>query len=281
MQQAIVTAGTISATNYEDAFGCSGTYVYKNGSFYISAFGDGGTTAGTIATGDTFQGSASADCYGFIELDVFSNTRGYLYSSSSSISFGPFLTSGTYTRLAGENIAVTGYFYGFDPPPPCFVAGTMIKLADGTEAPIETLAVGSNLESVLIDTLEDTNDAHTLHMWSSNDLIETRTSSSISVFYPEEVNYTIIVNGGLLETTHNHIQLARVNGIWRMIKMTHLSLGDILYDYDGNLIPVTSIEINREPRTVYKLTLSDTSHTYFANNILTHNIKAPGGGGFM
>jgi hypothetical protein len=277
MQKAVATAGTISVTNYEDALTCSASFVYKNGSFYISAGGDGGTSSGTISTGDTFFGGASSDCYGFIELDVFSTTRGYLYSSSSSISFGPGLTSGTYTRLAGENIAVTGYFYGFDPPPPCFVAGTMIKLADGTEVPIETLSVGSNLESVLIDTLEDTNDAHTLHMWSSNDLIETRTSSSISVFYPEEVNYTIIVNGGLLETTHNHIQLARVNGIWRMIKMTHLSLGDILYDYDGNLIPVTSIEINREPRTVYKLTLSDTSHTYFANNILTHNIKAPGG----
>jgi hypothetical protein len=63
--------------------------------------------------------------------------------------------------------------------------------------------------------------------------------------------------------------------------MVHLAVGDVLYDYDGNLIPVTSIEINKEPRMVYKLTLSDTSHTYFANNILTHNIKPPGGGGFM
>jgi intein/homing endonuclease len=59
--------------------------------------------------------------------------------------------------------------------------------------------------------------------------------------------------------------------------MEHLAIGDVLYDTDGNLIPVISIETNREPRTVYKLTLSDTSHTYFANNILTHNIKFEGG----
>ncbi len=133
--------------------------------------------------------------------------------------------------------------------------------------------MGSELESSLINTLEDTNNVHDLHMWSCDELVETRTNSSISVFRPEEVNLTYIINDGLLETTRNHIQLARVNGIWRMIKMEHLAVGDILYNHDGNLIPVTSIEINTEPRTVYKLTLSEESHTYFANNILTHNIK--------
>ena len=272
-----VASGTITVTNFEaDTFGCSTTTAYKNGTYYIAASFNN-TTSGTINTGESFQGFVFSDCYGFVELDVFSNTRGYLYSSSSSISSNPNLSSSTYTRQAGENIQITGYFYSFEPPP-CFVAGTMITLSDGTQVPIETLAVGSELESSLINTLEDTNNVHDLHMWSCDELVETRTESSISVFYPEEVNYTIIVNGGLLETTYNHIQLARVNGIWRMIKMVHLAVGDVLYDYDGNLIPVTSIEINKEPRMVYKLTLSDTSHTYFANNILTHNIKPPGGG---
>jgi hypothetical protein len=152
----------------------------------------------------------------------------------------------------------------------------MIKLANGTEALIETLSEGVELESVLINTLEDTNDVHILHMWSSNDLIETRTTSAISKFYPEEVYHTIIVNNGLLEATRKHIQLARVNNIWRMINMEHLAVGDYLYNYEGDLIEVTSIEINTEPRMVYKLTLSDKSHTYFANNILTHNIKFEG-----
>jgi hypothetical protein len=58
-----------------------------------------------------------------------------------------------------------------------------------------------------------------------------------------------------------------------MIRIEDLAVGDVLYDINGNLIDVTSIEINTEPRTIYKLTLSDTSHTYFANNILTHNLK--------
>jgi hypothetical protein len=277
MQKPTATAGIYSVTNYEDSFGCAFSYAYKNGSFYISASGDGGTSSGTISTGDTFFGGDSADCYGSITLYVYSTTRGYLFASSTSVTFAPGITSGTYTRIAGEDIYVTGNFFGFDPPPPCFVAGTMIKLADGTEAPIETLSEGVELESVLIDTLEDTNDIYVLHKWSSNDLIETRTTSTISNFNKEEVSITIKVNGGLLQATYNHIQPTRVNGIWRMIRMEHLRVGDALYDYDGNLIYVTSIEVVKEPTTVYKLTLSDTSHTYFANNILTHNIKAPGG----
>jgi hypothetical protein len=271
MQKAVVTAGTVTVNANDSSF-CSSTSCIKNGTYYI---GSSGTTAvsGTLATGDTFQGSNFADCYGQVSVIVASSTRGTLFTGISSVSFGPSLDSGIYTRLAGENITINGGFYPAEPPPPCFVAGTMIKLANGTEAPIETLSVGVELESVLIDTLEDTNDVHKLHMWSSNDLIETRTKSTISVFYPEEVYRTIKVNDGLLQATYNHIQLARVNGIWKMIRIENLAVGDVLYDINGNLVDVTSVEVITESTTVYKLTLSDTSHTYFANNILTHNIK--------
>ena len=278
MQDSVPAAGTLLVYNYDSSFGstCSFTSAVKNGSYYIGTGGFGNFVSGTLATGDAFYGSNTGDCYGTYSLDVYSNTRGYLFSNSTPETFVG-ISSDTYTRQSGEDITITGYFDLAPPPPPCFVAGTIIKLADGTEAPIETLAVGIELQSVLINTLENTNDTHILHMWSSNDLIETRTTSPISKFYPEEVYHTIIVNDGLLEATRNHIQLARVNNIWRMINMEHLAVGDYLYNYEGDLIEVKSIEINKEPRMVYKLTLSDKSHTYFANNILTHNIKGPGG----
>jgi len=266
-------AGTITLTLTEQAGAFGSANAIRNG-FTVLTLTATGTTSTSLALGDTFQGAAyefSDPEPGFVELDVYSNTRGYLYSASA---FGG-AASGTYTRQAGENITVTAYIYAPIEPPPCFVAGTMIKLADGTEAPIETLSEGVELESVLIDSLVDTNDFNLLHKWSSSDLIERRTKSAISVFYPEEVYRTIKVNDGLLQATYNHVQLARVNGVWRMIRIENLAVGDVLYDYDGNLIDVTSIEIITEPITVYKLTLSDESHTYFANNILTHNIKPP------
>ena len=191
--------GVYTVTNTDSSF-CSDTSGLKNGSYYIGTAG-ANTVTGTINTGDTFQGFSGFDCYGSSNLYVYTNLRGYLFSGNSGVSFGGGIYSGTYTRLSGENITITGSFFAAEPPPPCFVAGTIIKLADGTEALIETLSEGVELESVLIDTLEDTNNVHELHMWSSNDLIETRTTSPISKFYPEEVYYTIIVNNGLLEAT--------------------------------------------------------------------------------
>jgi len=268
--------GTITVINYDYSGNlCSSTGAVKNGSNYLNAIGNGGSSSGTINTGDTFSGFTYSDCYGSVELDVYSNTRGYLYSSASGISFSPSLDSATYTRQSGENITVTGYFY--EAPPPCFVAGTLITLADGSQVPVETLSEGVELKSVLIDTLENTNDVSTLIMWSSNELVESRTTSTIAHFQPEESPATVIINGGLLEASPTHLQVVKVKDVWRVIRITHVGVGDMLYDTNGNLIEVTSVEISQQPKTVYRLTLSETSHTYFANNILTHNIK---GGGF-
>ncbi len=267
--------GTYTVINYDYSYSfCSQTQGYKNSLYYLGATGTGNSQSGTINTGDTFYGSTSSDCYGSVSLDVYSDTRGYLYSAGSSISFGPFLSSGTYTRQSGENITITGYFY--EASPPCLVAGTLITLADGSQVPVETLSEGVELQSVLIDTLENTNDASVLIMWTSDELVESRTTSKISHFQPEESPATVIINGGLLEASPTHLQVVKVKGVWRVIRMTHVGVGNMLYDINGNLIEVTSVEISMEPKTVYRLTLSETSHTYFANNILTHNIK-PGG----
>jgi hypothetical protein len=268
------SGGTVTVINYDESSGatCSFTSAVKNGSYYIGTGGYGFSVSGTLATGNTFQGTNTGDCYGTYALDVYSNTRGYLYSNSTSPTFAG-ISSGTYTRQAGENITITGTF--FESAPPCLVAGTLITLADGSQVPIETLSEGVELQSVLIETLKDTNDISTLIMWSSNDLVESRTTSTIANFQPEESPGTVIINDGLLEASPTHLQVVRVNGVWRVIRITHVAVGDILYDANGNLIEVTSVKISQEPKTVYRLTLSDESHTYFANNILTHNIKPP------
>lgn len=267
-----VDTGIMTVTNIEDSLGCAATTAYKNASYYIGTGGNS-TVSGSIAVDDTFYAGAGSDCYGTQYLYVNSSTRGSLFAGSDGNNFGPSVTSGTYTRLTGEDISITGSFVAAEPPPPCFVAGTMITLSDGSQAAIETLSVGVELESSLINTLEDTNNVAALYEWSSNELLETRTTSTIAKFYPEDVTKTIIVNNGLLEATENHTQLAKVDDSWRMISMEELAVGNILYTSNGDLITVTSIEINTEPRTVYKLTLSEESHTYFANNILTHNVK--------
>lgn len=156
--------------------------------------------------------------------------------------------------------------------PNCFVEGTLISLSDGTQLPIEHIAVNQILLSSEIDTLNDTNNVNNLYKWSCNYLSENRITSPISSILPLTANKTIIVNEGLLEATPSHSQLIQRDGIWKFIPLGDIIVGDNLYNINKEIIPVTSVAINLEERNIYPLSLAP-SHTYFANGILTHNIK--------
>lgn len=164
--------------------------------------------------------------------------------------------------------------YWITDPIICFVEGTLITLPDGSEKSIETLKINELLLSSEIDTLKDTNNVTELYEWSCNHLLETRITSPISSINAKIANKTIIINDGLLEATPFHSQLIQRNGTWKFIPIKDVKVGDHLYGINKEIIPVKSISINLEKRTVYPLSLSP-SHTYFANGILTHNIKPP------
>ncbi len=91
-------------------------------------------------------------------------------------------------------------------------------------------------------------------------------------FIPADVEHTIIINGGVLEATALHNHLIQRNGTWMYQQFQEIEVGDKMYDIDKNIIEVETIDYNIEDRTIYKITLEDT-HTYYANGILTHNLK--------
>jgi hypothetical protein len=155
----------------------------------------------------------------------------------------------------------------------CFVKGTLIALSDGTKTTIEKLLNNQELLSSKIESFVDTNIVDELYKWSSNTLIEERIESSITKISSKIVSKTIVINDGLLETTPEHSQLIQRNNIWRFIPMGTVKVGDKLYNINKEIITITSMFINTEERTVYPMTLDNVSHTYFANGILTHNIK--------
>lgn len=157
----------------------------------------------------------------------------------------------------------------------CFVEGTMIQIDDYISVPIEMLNVGDMLLSSKIDTLQDTNNITEFYEWNDIKLIEERVSSEIKNIYESETNNTIIINEGLLEATPEHSQLAYRNGQWEFMRMGNIKVGDMLYNLSKEIIEVTSVEVNIEPRIVYKMELLSPYHTFFANGILTHNAKAP------
>ena len=157
----------------------------------------------------------------------------------------------------------------------CLVEGTKILTSDGNWVLIEDLMVGDELMSTKLSGLDDTNNLEYLNNWSSSELDEIRTQSTISIIYPFETENTIIINKGLLESTPSHIQLVKREDVWVFSKMGDVKVGDKLYDINKEIIEVVDVEINTEKRTAYKLTLKAPTHLYFANEILTHNIKEP------
>lgn len=126
--------------------------------------------------------------------------------------------------------------------------------------------------STEIETLNDTNDVEKLYNWSCSYLLEKRITSPIIKIRSLTADKTIVINNGLLEATPSHSQLIQRDGIWKFIPLGDVIVGDNLYNIDKEIIPITSVFINSEKRKIYPLTLSP-SHTYFANGILTHNIK--------
>lgn len=156
----------------------------------------------------------------------------------------------------------------------CLVEGTFITLPNGTQKPIETLAINELLLSAEIETLKDTNDINELYKWSCNQLSETRIKAPITSIEPKIAYETIIINEGLLEATPYHSQLIQRDEVWKFIPIGEIIVGDNLYGINKEIIPVTSVSINLEKRNIYPMSLSP-SHTYFANGVLTHNIKPP------
>ncbi|WP_433815844.1 DUF5977 domain-containing protein [Flavobacterium johnsoniae] len=176
----------------------------------------------------------------------------------TATSWSPF--SNETSQTTAENIPV------------CFVEGTLITILDGTQTPIESLKLNQLLLSTEIETLNDTNDIEKLYNWSCSYLLEKRITSPIIKIRSLTADKTIVINNGLLEATPSHSQLIQRDGIWKFIPLGDVIVGDNLYSIDKEIIPITSVFINSEKRKIYPLTLSP-SHTYFANGILTHNIK--------
>jgi hypothetical protein len=154
----------------------------------------------------------------------------------------------------------------------CLVEGTLITLSDGSQKPIETLVLDELLLSSEIDTLQDTNDVNELYKWYCNHLSENRITSPITKIEPKIAYKTIVINKGLLEATPRHSQLIQRDEVWKFIPIEDVIVGDNLYGINKEIIPVTSVAVNLEKRNIYPMSLSP-SHTYFANGILTHNIK--------
>lgn len=200
---------------------------------------------------------------GVADLTDFAAAEGGL-GFGDGISGGPGgitggdVTNTTFTEPPGGSGSDNGVGGGEDnppppppplPPPTCFLAGTIITMADGSTKPIEAVKVGDVV----------------LSYDQSGDSMKPDTVKEVFV-HPKESIY-LIVNGNL-KVTPNHIVLTK--GQWRQIG--ELKVGDVLTNTKGEEVPIVDIAKVQETVDVYNFEVNPY-HTYVANGLIVHNRK--------
>lgn len=143
----------------------------------------------------------------------------------------------------------------------CLIYGTLITMSDGSIKPIQDVVPGDKLLSLT--------DSESFYNNSKFELGE----SVVIELNKFEIEKVVDINNGELVSSLHHIHIVK-NGDagWNTMKADLLMIGDIMIDVNGEEFEITSLEIKDEPQTVYQISL-DKRHLYFANEILTHNLK--------
>jgi hypothetical protein len=176
---------------------------------------------------------------------------------------------GSYDILNTLNSPECGYTGGGGG---CFIEGTNVTLADGSQVLIETLQVGDVLKSFAIDTLPLYSDDNTvLTTWNTETLTGTESTASIVSITPMQISEIVVINN-LLKTTSNHNHLVKHDGIWSFINASNVVVGDIMLDINNSEIEITSVETQQIEKTIYKMDV-ESLDVFYAENILTHNVK--------
>lgn len=142
----------------------------------------------------------------------------------------------------------------------CLVYGTLITMADGSIKQVQDVVAGDKLLSLT--------DSESFYADGTFELAES-VVTELNKFEEEKI---VDINDGELVSSIYHIHVVKSGEGWTTMKADLLVVGDILIDINGEEFEITSLEIKDEPQTVYQISL-DTQHLYFANEILTHNIK--------
>ena len=149
---------------------------------------------------------------------------------------------------------------------PCFVAGTKVKLSNGSE---------KNIEDVIEGDIVSTFDIKT----------QTIKFNIVKSVYSKKVDKTVkytFENGEVLECTLDH-PIYVVNKGWSSYSnelsnqmysieetIKKIEIDDIVKLYENNT-KIINIEINEQNNVVYNLQDIENNHNFFANNVLVHN----------
>lgn len=135
----------------------------------------------------------------------------------------------------------------------CFLAGTLIEMADYSQKPIEKISVGDEI------------------LTKENEHSPLLVKDKVVKTFEHLVSEYLIINNDLKVTP---VHRMFVNNTWKTAG--EIKIGDYLMDKNSRLVQVFSIEKKNHPVKVYNFT-TEKYHTYLANGIYVHNDKGGGG----
>ncbi len=155
----------------------------------------------------------------------------------------------------------------------CFVDGTLIDMADGTQKQIEQVETGDIVLTYnTTDGVVEPQKVLELKKFQKSNIIKINLSNGRSVSSTDEHPYYVLGKGW---SAYN-VGSCKV---YNLLFVEQLSVGDILLGVDGEEIEVLSIDyVETSEVNVYTFEVFG-NHNYFANGVLVHNKGEPFLGG--
>ena len=158
------------------------------------------------------------------------------------------------------------------------VSGSLIQMYDGSTKQVQDVQVGDVVKSYKPVGLPDEFFYQDWLSYSTNDLSGSVASGSVVVrtFVHNHFGHYLVNNSIKIPVMNQSMMkgaryFLKQGDTWTFAKPNEISVGDYLFNKDGNELEVTSVSEVGQDDTYYSLDVEDID-TYFTSEILVHNI---------
>ncbi len=158
------------------------------------------------------------------------------------------------------------------------ISGSSIQMYDGTTKQVQDVQMGDVVKSYKPVGLPDESFYRDWESYSTSNLSGSVASGSVVIrtfnsnhFGHYLVNNSIkipVMNQSLMKGSRYFL---KQGSNWTFAKPSEISVGDYLFDKDGNEVEITSVSEVGEDNTFYSLDVEDID-TYFTSDVLVHNL---------
>tara|TARA_Y100001973_G_scaffold82309_1_gene121624 strand:+ start:833 stop:2650 length:1818 start_codon:yes stop_codon:yes gene_type:complete len=158
------------------------------------------------------------------------------------------------------------------------ISGSSIDMYDGSTKQVQDIQIGDVVKSYKPVGLPDESFYRDWESYSTSDLSGSTASGSVVIRTFNNSHFGhYLVNGNIKIPIMNQSMMKgsryflKQGGNWTFAKPSEISVGDYLFDKNGNEVEITSVSEVGEDNTFYSLDVEDID-TYFTSDVLVHNL---------